>query len=259
MEDMMRVRFLFIILAVLALSVLFLAGCTDKTKDNPTRPMTPEKGLAWLNPFRFYSIVFSTSMDPGYMVSKMYTPPGYDYSGGGGQPYPVLYMLSPFRGDELYYFEHGLAEVADRLLAEGKIQPMIIVCVDGRSQLGGSFYTDSPQQGKYFSAMVTDETFNVDLLVDPRGEFTGTGVPYRGPWTLFSNCNLTRIDELYNTIPDASSRAVCGVGMGGYGAYALAVQTDLFSSVSAVNAPLDFDGSGNNGFLSLIRDVIPAQ
>jgi len=255
----MRSRIVFIVLAF-ALSALFLAGCTDKTKDNPTRPEIPPQGLTnWLDALQSFSIAFSTSMDPGYMVYQGYTPPEYDWLGGGGRPYPVLYLLSPFRGDERYYFEHGLAQIADRLLAEGKIQPMIIISIDGRSQLGGSFYTDSWQQGKYFSALINDETFYVDLFIDPTGVYSGTGEPYRGPKTLYSTGPINRVDDWFNTINDPKARAISGVGMGGYGAFSLAVNTDLFGSVSAINAPLDFDGTGSNGFLTVINEVMPAQ
>jgi S-formylglutathione hydrolase FrmB len=260
---MMKSRIVLIILAF-ALSAFFLAGCSDKSKDNPTRPQISEEGLAnWLNAWQFFSIFFSTSHDPGWMVSRAYTPPGYDYQGGGGRPYPVLYLLSPFRGDERYYLEHGLGEVADRLLAEGRIQPMIIVCIDGQSQMGGSFYTDSPYQGKYYSSLLEDEDFYVDIFDDPDGTYTGNWpFDYRGPWTFKSKAMIPRIDKNgsgYNTIDDPNTRAISGVGMGGYGAFALAVKTGLFGSVSAVNAPLDFDGTGGSeGLITLLNESRPA-
>lgn len=247
-----------LIILVFALSAFFLAGCTDKTPDNPTRPGIPPQGYSdWLNAWQFFSIFFSTSHDPGYMVSQVYTPPGFTGQGGGSRPYPVLYLLSPFGGDERYYFEHGLANIADRLIAEGKIQPMIIVSIDGRSQLGGSFYTNSTQQGRYMSALVQDEEFDVNLFIDPTGFYTGYYQPYRGSYTFTSKAKIPRIDEVYPTIIDSKARAISGVGMGGYGAFMLAIETDMFGSVSAVNAPLDFDGDGNGGFKTLINEVYP--
>jgi len=256
---MMRSRIVIIVLAV-ALSALFLAGCTDKTKDNPTRPDIPDQGLSgWLDAMQTFALAFSTSMDPGYMVYQGYTPPEYDWAGGGGRPYPVLYLLSPFRGDERYYFEHGLAEVADRLLAEGKIQPMIIISIDGQSQLGGSFYTDSWQQGKYFTALVEDQTYPDVRFIDDYGIYTEDGQPFDGYKTLYSTGLINRVDDWFHTTVDPRARAISGVGMGGYGAFNLAVNTDLFGSVSAVNAPLDFDGSGSNGFLTLINENIPSH
>lgn len=254
----MRSRIVLIILAF-ALSALFLAGCTDRTKDNPTRPIYPNQGIgAWIRSSHFYSLAFSTSIDPGYIVVKAYTPPGYDWQGGGGRPYPVLYLLSPFRGDERYYFEHGLARTADRLIAEGRINPMIIVSIDGRSQLGASFYTDSHQQGKYFSALLFAESYDVDLLVDPDGRLTQTPGGYRGPHTLNVRPLIPSFEEEFKIIPSPKSRAISGVGMGGYGAIAIALKTGMFGSVSAVNAPLDFDGDGNGGFLTLLDEATPS-
>ncbi len=249
-----------LIILVFALSAFFLAGCTDKTPDNPTRPEVSSQGYSeWLNAWQFFSIFFSTSHDPGYMVSQMYTPPGYEGRSGGGRPYPVLYLLSPFRGDERYYFEHSLANVADRLIAEGKIQPMIIVSIDGRSQLGGSFYTNSTQQGRYLSALIYDEEIPVDPFIDPQGTYTATYQPYRGEWTFNSLAKIPRIDAIYPTIDDPKARAISGVGMGGYGAFMLSIETDMFGSVSAINAPLDFDGTGAGGFKTLLDEVYPGE
>lgn len=245
----MKSRIAMIIAAAL-LTAMFLAGCTDKTKDNPTRPMVSDNGLVFVNPWHFYSIFFSTSLDPGYMPSLVYTPPGYAYE-GSGRPYPVLYLLSPFRGDDRYYFEHGLADVADRLIDEGSIQPMIIVSIDGRSQFGGSFYTNSPIQGNYYSALAEDRIFHVDPYIDPNA----FPFPIDGPRDLYSYSTVSRMDETYLTIDNPKARAISGVGMGGYGAFAAAVQTDLFGSVSAINAPLDFDGAGAGGFKALFNEV----
>jgi len=240
-----------LIILVCILGVLLLAGCTDKTKHNPTRFDAQDKGTVWIDAWRFYSIFFSTAGNPGYMNSLAYLPPGYNWQSGSGRPYPVLYLLSPFRGDDRYYFEHGLAEVADRLLAEGKIQPMIVVSIDGRSLLGGSFYANSPIQGDFFSALVEDKDFLVNLYIN-RFEVPA----FRGERRLESPALVNRYDDLYRTIADPEARAISGVGMGGYGAFAAALQTNLFGSVSAIDAPLDFDGiDGNTGFLSLFRNT----
>jgi hypothetical protein len=255
----MRSRIVLIILAF-ALSAFLLAGCTDRTKDNPTRPGYTDQGIGtWINSWTFYSLFFSTSFDPGYIVSRTYTPPGYNWQGGGGRPYPVLYMLSPFRGDERYYFEHGLARTADRLISEGKIQPMIIVSIDGRSQLGASFYTDSHQQGKYFSSFFVEESYYVDPFVDPDGSATGHPGAYRGPHTVINLPKIPRYEDWYNIVSSPKARGVSGVGVGGYGAFAMALKTGMFSSVSAVNAPLDFDGDDNGGFKTLLAEFTPAE
>jgi len=252
----MKSRIVLIVLAF-ALSAFILAGCTDKTDNNPTRPDVDQEGFGnWIISWQFFSIFFSTGQESDYLAMRAYTPPGYSIS-GGGEPYPVLYLLSPFRGDERYYFEHGLAQVADRLIAEGKIQPMIIVSVDGQSSLGGSFYTNSAFQGKYFSSFFEDAEYTVNPFIDPAGTFTGTYQSYRGEWTFRSDALIPRFDRTFYTIDNPGGRAVAGVGMGGYGAFRMALETDMFSSVSAVNAPLDFDGSGNGGFRTLLNEAWP--
>jgi hypothetical protein len=128
---------------------------------------------------------------------------------------------------------------------------MIIVSIDGRSLLGGSFYANSLVQGDFFSALVEDKEFLVNLYIN-RFEVPA----FRGERRLESPALVNRYDDLYRTIADPEARAISGVGMGGYGAFAAALQTNLFGSVSAIDAPLDFDGiDGNTGFLSLFRNT----
>jgi enterochelin esterase family protein len=63
----------------------------------------------------------------GYVV---YTPPGYDAKRPGG--YPVLYLLHGWSDSEHGWTEEGQANlILDRLLAEGKIVPMIVVMPRG--------------------------------------------------------------------------------------------------------------------------------
>jgi S-formylglutathione hydrolase FrmB len=191
------------------------------------------------------------------MTATVLVPPGYNWQSGGGRPYPVLYLLSPFGGDDRYYFEHGLAEVADRLWQEGKIQPMIIASIDGRSPLGGSFFVNSAAQGKYYTALVQDEDFLITHYTNP-DDFPAP--KYGVTQLLKSHALINRLDDWYLTIRDPKARAISGVGMGGYGAFATVLKTGLFSSVSAVNAPLDFDGiDGNGGFRRLVQEVYPGS
>lgn len=67
----------------------------------------------------------------GYVV---YTPPGYDAKKAGG--YPVLYLLHGWTDNESAWIEQGHANlIMDRLLAEGKIVPMIVVMPQGYGDL----------------------------------------------------------------------------------------------------------------------------
>lgn len=236
----MKRQYVLYILAILVVAVL--AGCTDKTADNPTRPVYDDNGLVWYpQPYHYEAVMMNTTGDGGSKGLAVYTPYGFDPNAGGSRPYPVLYLLTPFRQNELYYFNRGLEKVADRLIEEGKIEPMVIVCIDGQSQLGASFYTNSLAQGLFFTGIVQDTIYTMDYLGVPV-QFTGYSL-------------ITAIDSRYPTLTDSDNRAIAGVGVGGYGAMKLAIETDLFSSVSAINAPLDFDGTGSGGFRSILETL----
>jgi hypothetical protein len=204
-----------------------ISGCTDKAADNPD-PGALQKSIP---PFEFGTqtwwgdLVYNTSLDlPPVKPSVVYVPPSYALQGRGyGRPYPTLYFLPPYGKDANYFTDHGLQRVVDRLIRAGVIEPMIIVSIDGRSALGGSFYTNSPRQGNW-----------ADMIDSTLPE---------------------RIGEVYNTLVDKDNRAITGIGMGGYGALRAALESDNYSSVSVINAPLDFDGTGNDGFKTLFAQL----
>lgn len=59
----------------------------------------------------------------------IYTPPGYMES---QSDYPILYLQHGYGENELGWIYQGkLAEIADRLIREGKMEPMLIVTADG--------------------------------------------------------------------------------------------------------------------------------
>ncbi len=156
---------------------------------------------------------------------------------GQGKPLPVLYLLSPFKEDEYFYFNHGLEGVADQMIASKQIKPMMIVCVNGSNGFGGSFYGNSAAGGKY-AELIGNKTGNEDLSL---------------PMTL-----IDYMDAVFNTKPERSNRAIGGAEMGGYGAVRIAIEySENFSSVSAISAPLDFAGAtGDGGFIPLFRQVV---
>lgn len=238
------------LLVLLVIGAMLVIGCSDNTKNNPTRPTVSGTGLWPGQNFFSFAIFFSTATDGGHKPYFVYTPPGYDLNANTGPRYPVLYLFAPYGADALYYFGHGLATVADLLLSEGKIDPMIIVCVEGRSLLGGSFYTNSVRQGNYFWSLFTDTSFTEPTRV--AGFLNLIDVEFK------AEALMNRIDDIYRTVATKEFRGAGGVGMGGYGAFRSAVATEFFGSVSAIDAPLDFDGTGSNGFLSLFSDIYPA-
>nr|MBN2277833.1 hypothetical protein [candidate division Zixibacteria bacterium] len=222
-----------VILSVLLLTALFV-GCSDRgtdvTKTDYSRfdvPLGNDGGHVVTDELAF------TMFKSHAIYYRIYLPPNYaNY--GEGAPYPVLYLLSPFRGDAFYYFNHGLSAVANRMIAEGEIKNMIIVCIDGSAGFGGVFYGNNYAGGKYAKALG-------DIEGDP---VSGTFLDY--------------IKIILNTLDNRENRAISGFGMGGYGAMRIATEySENFGSVSACAAPLDFDGAnGSGGFIPLFQQII---
>ena len=63
---------------------------------------------------------------------SIYTPPGYETS--GDRRYPVLYLLHGMGGDEEAWLTQGrAAQILDNLIAEGAVEPMIVVMPNGNA------------------------------------------------------------------------------------------------------------------------------
>lgn len=154
---------------------------------------------------------------------QIYTPPGYEKN--GSKQYPVVYLLhgepfseKAFIDKELFFNwidqspiwtqypdfpEEGFRLWVDQLITDGLIEPMIIVMPDaGTEPYGFSFYTNSALNGNF-------EDFIVNDLV-------------------------AYMDTHYNTIPDASGRAVIGHSQGGYAAFKFGMlHPDVFGTVAS--------------------------
>jgi len=234
--------------ALVIILLMFAAGCGDR--ENPADPSSPESGL---RPVLQYSRTFDTSALPtGTWTNyrertlRIYTPPGYpiEYT-GSGHKYPTLYLLHSLNGDELSFLKNRIDLIADRLIAAGEIQPMVIVMPDMYTSVGGSFYTDewtlaNPgkpgqlQPGDFETAIYSDmiRMMEADAYVPP--------------------------DTIaFNIITERASRAIGGLGTGGYGAMRIALKyPNLFSSVSIMNGFVSFAETGSrNGLISLIDSV----
>ncbi len=223
-----------LIVVVLAMMTLMF-GCTDRgvtsVDDKYSRGATYTDQHTFpdqLGQSMFSGVALTTLLRFRVFVPSIY--------GGqnSGEPLPVLYLLSPMGQDEFFYLDHGLEDVAAKLIADGTIKPMIIVCVNGSNGYGGSFYGSNPAGGKY------DELIGAKI----GDAINGTLIKY--------------VDGYYNTDTLRSGRAISGVEMGGYGAMRIALKySPNFSSASAVSGPLDFDGAdGTGGFIPLFEEVI---
>jgi enterochelin esterase-like enzyme len=112
---------------------------------------------------------------------RVYTPPGYSAS----RKYPVLYLLHGLGWNDLEWTEVRHAEVViDNLLADGKIQPMIMVFPNGDSSMtvaqieaaGGGPWMGRGMGGPGPSAGAGARG-GADAAAAARGAGTGVGVP----------------------------------------------------------------------------------
>jgi S-formylglutathione hydrolase FrmB len=220
------------LLAIIILSV----GCVKR--DNPAVPETPPAGLVvWFD--HNYDGLTGTSTNsvwnqfPSRRVA-VYTPPGYDFELIGPR-YPTLYLLPGHDGEPSFNFQYGnetyyqaasVAKVADRLIASGEIKPLFIVMPDAAIPYGGSFYANSSLAGQWEHMMSVELVHKIDTI----------------------SLDNYRQGSRLRTLAAKESRAIGGHSSGGYGAIRLAITNDtLFNSVSAIDAPLDFVGSGSFG------------
>jgi enterochelin esterase family protein len=138
------------------------------------------------------------------MTYSVYLPEGAET---GERRYPVVYLLHGYGASSREWTKGvRLVDTMERLVAEGRIEPMIAVMPDA----GKSWYVDSARfggPGNYESAIATS-------LVEA-------------------------VDARFPTIARAQSRAVAGISMGGFGALRLAFKhPETFGSVAAFSAGL---------------------
>ena len=156
---------------------------------DPNVPPSDVTSLGAVETKTFYSEALGQTME-----YNIYLSPGYDDLRQRFTTYPVVYLLHGCPGaDNDWVSKGGAAEAMDTLLAEGQVQPMIIVMPQGS---GSRFayatgYIDGPQ----------------------------------GDWgTYISRDLVNEIDSNYRTVRSARGRAIAGLSEGGYGAMNLGLR-----------------------------------
>lgn len=165
--------------------------------------------------------VWYTSKGLGYdRRMAIYTPPGYEQS---KKKYPVLYLLHGSGGNEESWLTFGrTAQIMDNLLAQGKIEPMIVVMTSGatKSQAAPG---ECPGDGLY--SPVSGSSYDTSYEVQ------------------FQDV-LDYVESSFRVIRKKSGRAIAGLSMGGEQAF----QT-------ALNYPDTFDYVGIFSGVPRVRDI----
>jgi predicted alpha/beta superfamily hydrolase len=164
---------------------------------------------------------------------RVWLPPGYRDAANAQRKYPVLYMLDGqtlFDNCTAFVNERELQadETATRLIAEGRIESVIIVGID----------SDARRAYEYLPYK--------DLLTDPKGpEPIGRTLP-----DFLANEVLPYVAANYRVTSDARQTAIGGASIGGIAAlYALLNRPDLFG-MGLLESPTLPDGNGQ-----LLRDT----
>ena len=170
--------------------------------------------------FESQALVGNPLNDPTTRRVPVYLPPGYSEDAAH---YPVVYMLAPFAGRGLKMlndalWDENIQERMDRLIAAGRVQPIILVLPDSSTRFGGSQYLNSTATGNY-------EDHILEL------------VEY--------------IDGKYRTIADREHRAVAGRSSGGFAATLFGMRhPEVFGLVA--------DHSGDKYFEMVYRHDFPS-
>jgi enterochelin esterase-like enzyme len=123
----------------------------------------------------------------------IYTPPGYEYS---SEKYPVLYLLHGAGGDEEAWITLGrTAQILDNLIAQGKVQPMIVVMPNGN-------VSQSAAPGEGIRGFYKPQ-FMVPNTMDGSFEASFPDIMYF-------------VEDNYRVKEEKASRALAGLSMGGF-------------------------------------------
>jgi hypothetical protein len=212
------------------------AGCSDRGT-NPDRAPAPTSGVeppTEVDHVMFDELLLQLGNVTNQLAYSAYWPDTSYFLSNDGPQIPILILLPPHGGSQYFYLHHGLVGIADRLLADGLIDPMVIVMIDNRSAFGGHFYAGNKSNGAGKWDKIIGQT-----LIDH-----------------FENIYERKIFE-----GNPNKRGIGGIGQGAYGAYRAAILNDsAYGSVSGAHGPMDFDGpNGDGGLISLMDSVLLSE
>ncbi|MDR2126532.1 MAG: esterase family protein [Prevotellaceae bacterium] len=149
--------------------------------------------------------IFKSSILGKDVNYTLYLPPDYDVS---SRQYPILFLLHGYSDDHTGWLHYGeMNRIADELINEGKITPLIIVVADAKKTWYINNYANTH---RYEDMYIT--------------EF----IPY--------------IEKTYRARGNKLGRAIGGLSMGGYGALLYALKyPDMFSVCVPMSAAVFTD------------------
>ena len=192
---------------------LAITGCGDTEPTTQFETAIPPAGT-------IEELIFDASaIGEVSRTANIYLPPDYvptDIT----TLYPVVYQLHGVGGDsDTWPTGFDLAQLLDRMIAEGVLEPTIVVMPSASNALGGGFYTNS-----FDHDLTRNPTFNPAL---------GFGA-YEA---LIIIALMPTAEFVYNI--DITKRGIMGHSMGGYGAMKLALlHPEMFVSVASHSGPL---------------------
>ncbi|NKI35525.1 enterochelin esterase [Wenzhouxiangella sp. XN79A] len=164
--------------------------------------------------------------DPSTRDVHVYLPPGYDDT---DRAFPVLYSLAAYTSSgqaQVAWKNHGesLPERLDRLIAGGRLPPLLCVMPDSYTALGGNQFVDSPSIGDY-ARHIAEEL-------------------------------VPSVDRRYRTVAEAAGRAAFGKSSGGFGALHLArTRPGLFGAVASHAGDAGFDRVYQRDFAAVCDEL----
>jgi enterochelin esterase-like enzyme len=137
---------------------------------------------------------------------RVYTPPGYSTN----RKYPVLILLHGIGGNDLEWTKACHANVIlDNLLAEGKVQPMVVVFPNGNSSVTAEAEAAFPGEGAGARGAQPRAAAGAGR---GRGGFESWGTPFEGD--LLKDI-IPYVESHYSVYTDRQHRALAGLSMGG--------------------------------------------
>ncbi len=198
---------------LLAIFLFFIFCLNSYSKSNEVRIM---ESLSMYSSILGQEVKYSICLPADYFL--------------GNQKYPVTYLLHGLGDDETSWLEYGrINQVADQMVKEGEVVPMIFVIPQG---------------------------FRTYYMNDYAGKFN-----YQD---MFIKELIPFIDSTYRTIPDKIHRATMGYSMGGFGALILPLKNPevistcvpLSISIRTDKQYMEEDSSGwNNQWGSIFGGV----